>query len=108
MFYDRFRLYKNRQINTYTCLYFQERAEVRTARVSLVIGLMSLLPRKAYRKFVKWLIKLSTTSKVSHRQISLVSTTSDLCLCKIKCDNLNRDIYNLIMPLKRSKIVAVI
>ncbi|XP_072938670.1 condensin-2 complex subunit D3-like [Epargyreus clarus] len=48
-----------------------ERAEVRTARVSLVMGLMSLLPRKAYRKFVKWLLKLSTTSKVSHRQIAL-------------------------------------
>ncbi|CAH2108291.1 unnamed protein product [Euphydryas editha] len=48
-----------------------ERAEVRLARVSLVVGLMSLLPRKSYRSFVKWLLKLSTTAKVSHRQVAL-------------------------------------
>ncbi|KAM3964157.1 condensin-2 complex subunit D3 [Aphomia sociella] len=48
-----------------------ERAEVRAARVSLVIGLMSLLPRKTYRTIVKWLIKLSTTAKVSHRHIAM-------------------------------------
>ncbi|XP_052756211.1 condensin-2 complex subunit D3-like isoform X2 [Galleria mellonella] len=48
-----------------------ERAEVRSARVSLVIGLMSLLPQKSYRNIVKWLIKLSTTAKVSHRHIAM-------------------------------------
>ncbi|CAG9785694.1 unnamed protein product [Diatraea saccharalis] len=48
-----------------------ERAEVRSARVSLVVGLMSLLPHKSYRSTVKWLLKLSTTSKISHRQIAL-------------------------------------
>ncbi|XP_028174411.1 uncharacterized protein LOC114363018 [Ostrinia furnacalis] len=48
-----------------------ERAEVRAARVSLVVGLMSLLPRKSYRNIVKWLLKLSTTSKISHRQIAM-------------------------------------
>ncbi|KAL0880882.1 hypothetical protein ABMA27_002063 [Loxostege sticticalis] len=48
-----------------------ERAEVRAPRVSLVVGLMSLLPRKSYRNIVKWLLKLSTTSKVSHRQIAM-------------------------------------
>ncbi|XP_059046345.1 condensin-2 complex subunit D3-like [Achroia grisella] len=48
-----------------------ERAEVRAARVSLIIGLMSLLPQKSYSNFVKWIIKLSTTSKVSHRQIAM-------------------------------------
>ncbi|XP_060803815.1 condensin-2 complex subunit D3 [Amyelois transitella] len=48
-----------------------ERAEVRAARVSLVFGLMSLLPKKSYRKTVKWLLTLSTTSKVSHRQIAM-------------------------------------
>ncbi|XP_053612287.1 condensin-2 complex subunit D3-like [Plodia interpunctella] len=48
-----------------------ERAEVRSARVSLVFGLMSLLPKKSYKKIVKWLLTLSTTSKVSHRQIAM-------------------------------------
>ncbi|KAJ0175566.1 hypothetical protein K1T71_008725 [Dendrolimus kikuchii] len=48
-----------------------ERAEVRAARVSLVIGLMSLLPRKSYRKIVKWLLKLTATSKIPHRQIAM-------------------------------------
>lgn len=48
-----------------------ERYDVRNARVSLVSGLMSLLPRKSYRKTVKWLLKLSTTSKVPHRQIAI-------------------------------------
>ncbi|XP_045447680.1 uncharacterized protein LOC123656001 [Melitaea cinxia] len=48
-----------------------ERAEVRFARVSLVVGLMSLLPHKSYRNFVNWLLKLSTTAKVSHRLIAL-------------------------------------
>lgn len=50
----------------------QERAEVRTARVSLVFGLMSMLPRKTYRNFIKWLLKLTTTAKVVHRQIGMV------------------------------------
>ncbi|CAG9578741.1 unnamed protein product [Danaus chrysippus] len=48
-----------------------ERAEVRTARVSLVVGLMSLLPTKSYKKIVTWLLKLSSTSKISHRQVAL-------------------------------------
>ncbi|XP_052739569.1 condensin-2 complex subunit D3 [Bicyclus anynana] len=48
-----------------------EKAEVRSARVSLVVGLMSLLPNKSYKKIVKWLMTLSTTAKVSHRQIAL-------------------------------------
>ncbi|CAH0714397.1 unnamed protein product, partial [Brenthis ino] len=48
-----------------------ERAEVRSARVSLVVGLMSMLTGKTYKKFVKWLLKLSATAKVSHRQIAL-------------------------------------
>ncbi|XP_061382352.1 condensin-2 complex subunit D3-like isoform X1 [Danaus plexippus] len=48
-----------------------ERAEVRTARVSLVVGLMSLLPTKSYKKMVTWLLKLSSTSKISHRQVAL-------------------------------------
>ncbi|KPJ11236.1 Condensin-2 complex subunit D3 [Papilio machaon] len=48
-----------------------ERAEVRTARMSLVLGLMSLLPKKSYKDFIKWILKLSTTSKVSHRQIAV-------------------------------------
>ncbi|XP_063362383.1 uncharacterized protein LOC134651237 isoform X2 [Cydia amplana] len=48
-----------------------ERAEVRSARVSLVIGLMSILPQKSYRFIVRWILKLSNTAKVSHRQISL-------------------------------------
>ncbi|XP_047530074.1 condensin-2 complex subunit D3-like isoform X2 [Vanessa atalanta] len=48
-----------------------EKAEVRSARVSLVVGLMSLLPRKSYGNYVKWLLKLSTTAKVPHRQIAL-------------------------------------
>jgi hypothetical protein len=45
---------------------------VRTARVSLVVGLMSLLPHKTYRVTVNWLLKLSTTAKIPHRQIALV------------------------------------
>ncbi|XP_069356527.1 condensin-2 complex subunit D3-L isoform X2 [Maniola hyperantus] len=48
-----------------------EKAEVRTARVSLVVGLMSLLPKKSYKKIVKWLLTLSTTAKITHRQIAL-------------------------------------
>ncbi|XP_045534582.1 condensin-2 complex subunit D3 [Papilio machaon] len=48
-----------------------ERAEVRTARMSLVLGLMSLLPKKSYKDFIKWILKLSATSKVSHRQIAV-------------------------------------
>ncbi|CAB3223489.1 unnamed protein product [Arctia plantaginis] len=48
-----------------------ERQEVRNARVSLVSGLMSLLPRQSYRKTVRWLLKLSTTSRVAHRQIAV-------------------------------------
>ncbi|XP_075974745.1 condensin-2 complex subunit D3-like [Anticarsia gemmatalis] len=48
-----------------------ERSEVRNARVSLVSGLMSLLPPKAYRKIVKWVLQLSKTYKVPHRQIAL-------------------------------------
>ncbi|XP_039751087.1 condensin-2 complex subunit D3-like isoform X2 [Pararge aegeria] len=48
-----------------------EKAEVRTARVSLVVGLMSLLPHKSYKKIVKWLLTLSTTAKITHRQIAL-------------------------------------
>ncbi|XP_050346947.1 condensin-2 complex subunit D3-like [Nymphalis io] len=52
-----------------------EKAEVRSARVSLVVGLMSLLPRKSYGNFVKWLLKLSTTAKVPHRQIALEMLT---------------------------------
>lgn len=51
----------------------QERQEVRNARVSLVTGLMTLLPRQSYRKTVRWLLKLSTTSRVAHRQIAVVS-----------------------------------
>ncbi|CAG4975499.1 unnamed protein product [Parnassius apollo] len=48
-----------------------ERAEIRTTRMSLVVGLMSLLPKKSYKDTIKWLLKLSTTAKVSHRQIAL-------------------------------------
>ncbi|XP_047984801.1 LOW QUALITY PROTEIN: uncharacterized protein LOC125225234 [Leguminivora glycinivorella] len=48
-----------------------ERAEVRSARVSLVIGLMSILPQKSYRFIVRWILKLSNTARVSHRQIAL-------------------------------------
>ncbi|XP_063620991.1 uncharacterized protein LOC134793359 [Cydia splendana] len=48
-----------------------ERAEVRSARVSLVIGLMSILPQKSYRFIVRWILKLSNTAKVSHRHIAL-------------------------------------
>ncbi|XP_063534231.1 uncharacterized protein LOC134744376 [Cydia strobilella] len=54
----------------YTC-YGLERAEVRSARVSLVIGLMSILPQKSYRFIVRWILKLSNTTKVSHRHIAL-------------------------------------
>ncbi|XP_068632402.1 condensin-2 complex subunit D3-L [Battus philenor] len=48
-----------------------EKAEVRTSRMSLVVGLMSLLPKKSYKEVIKWILKLSTTSKVSHRQIAI-------------------------------------
>ncbi|KAG7306251.1 hypothetical protein JYU34_008851 [Plutella xylostella] len=48
-----------------------ERAEVRAARVSLVVGLMSLLPRRAYRATVSWLLTLSATAKVAHRHIAM-------------------------------------
>lgn len=48
-----------------------ERAEVRNSRVSLIVGLMSLLPKKSHRKTVKWVLKLSTTSKVAHRHIAM-------------------------------------
>ncbi|XP_041986894.1 condensin-2 complex subunit D3-like isoform X2 [Aricia agestis] len=48
-----------------------ERVEVRTARVSLITSLMELLPQKLFCDTVKWLIKLSTTAKVAHRQVAL-------------------------------------
>ncbi|CAH2076405.1 unnamed protein product, partial [Iphiclides podalirius] len=48
-----------------------ERAEVRTARISLVLGLLILLPTKLYEDLIKWVLKLSTTSKISHRQVAL-------------------------------------
>lgn len=56
----------------------QERAEVRAARVSLVVGLMSLLPRRAYRATVSWLLTLSATAKVAHRHIAMVSIVLNL------------------------------
>ncbi|KAI5642712.1 condensin-2 complex subunit D3 isoform X1 [Phthorimaea operculella] len=48
-----------------------ERGEVRNARAQLVTGMMSMLPRKQYRAMVKWLLTLSTTAKIPHRQIAL-------------------------------------
>ncbi|CAK1540518.1 unnamed protein product [Leptosia nina] len=48
-----------------------EKAEVRQTRIQLVVGLMSLLPKKSYCNFIKWLLKLMTTTKVPHRQIAM-------------------------------------
>ncbi|CAG4948586.1 unnamed protein product [Colias eurytheme] len=48
-----------------------EKAEVRQTRISLVAGLMSLLPKRSYCNIVKWLLKLSATSKILHRQIAM-------------------------------------
>lgn len=45
---------------------------MRSARVSLIVGLMSMLTGKTYKNFVKWLLTLSATAKVAHRQIALV------------------------------------
>lgn len=51
---------------------------MRSARVSLIVGLMSMLTGKTYKDFVKWLLTLSATAKVAHRQISLVCNKSYL------------------------------
>ncbi|KAL4715401.1 hypothetical protein ACJJTC_015172, partial [Scirpophaga incertulas] len=48
-----------------------ERAEVRSARSSLIGGLMSCLPHRSHRVVVNWLLELSTTSKVAYRHIAL-------------------------------------
>ncbi|KAJ2950008.1 hypothetical protein O0L34_g11345 [Tuta absoluta] len=41
------------------------------SQVGEVTGMMSMLPRKTYRYMVKWLLVLSTTAKIPHRQIAL-------------------------------------
>ncbi|XP_045532916.1 condensin-2 complex subunit D3-like [Pieris brassicae] len=48
-----------------------EKAEVRQTRIPLVVGLMSLLPQRSYCTTVKWLLKLTTTAKVPHRQVAM-------------------------------------
>ncbi|VVD04594.1 unnamed protein product [Leptidea sinapis] len=48
-----------------------EKAEVRMTRVNLTVGLMSLLPQRSFRSYVRWMIRLNSSTKVPHRQIAL-------------------------------------
>ncbi|CAH1646654.1 unnamed protein product [Spodoptera littoralis] len=48
-----------------------EKTDVREIRAELVAGMVTFLPRSAYKKITKWILQLSKNSKLPHRQLAV-------------------------------------